>query len=185
MSEPALPGALSAVDRLVVSLVAGINMRALYGSEHPALSSHVDRILEAVGTACEEYRKEAITFLVVGQDLVVENQPLRTGSLYHQQFIRALSRRSVERLTLGRGLDGEECVRFLTPMARGGAPVSTRHIVVGRVELQTSPLEGPGPGAGEGAGAGPGGGGSAGAGSAGFGFLAWNTETWNRPANSP
>lgn len=160
MSEPMLPGALSATDRLVVSLVAGINMRALYGSEHPALASHVDRILEAVGTACEEYQKEAITFLVVGQDLVVENQPLRTGSLYHQQFIRALTRRSVERLTLGRGLDAEECVRFLTPMARGGTPVSTRHLVVGRVELQTSPIEGPGPGGGAGPG-GPGGGGPA------------------------
>ena len=155
-----LPGALSATDRLVVSLVAGINMRALYGSEHPALASHVDRILEAVGTACEEYQKEAITFLVVGQDLVVENQPLRTGSLYHQQFIRALTRRSVERLTLGRGLDAEECVRFLTPMARGGTPVSTRHLVVGRVELQTSPIEGPGPGVSAGPG-GPGGGGPA------------------------
>jgi len=155
-----LPGALSATDRLVVSLVAGINMRALYGSEHPALASHVDRILEAVGTACEEYQKEAITFLVVGQDLVVENQPLRTGSLYHQQFIRALTRRSVERLTLGRGLDAEECVRFLTPMARGGTPVSTRHLVVGRVELQNSPIEGPGPGVGAGPG-GPGGGGPA------------------------
>jgi len=155
-----LPGALSATDRLVVSLVAGINMRALYGSEHPALASHVDRILEAVGTACEEYQKEAITFLVVGQDLVVENQPLRTGSLYHQQFIRALTRRSVERLTLGRGLDAEECVRFLTPMARGGTPVSTRHLVVGRVELQTSPIEGPGPAGGAGPG-GPGGGGPA------------------------
>jgi HD-GYP domain-containing protein (c-di-GMP phosphodiesterase class II) len=158
VSEPMLPGALSATDRLVVSLVAGINMRALYGSEHPALASHVDRILEAVGTACEEYQKEAITFLVVGQDLVVENQPLRTGSLYHQQFIRALTRRSVERLTLGRGLDAEECVRFLTPMARGGTPVSTRHLVVGRVELQTSPIESPGPGGGAGSG-GPGGGG--------------------------
>jgi HD-GYP domain-containing protein (c-di-GMP phosphodiesterase class II) len=160
VSEPMLPGALSATDRLVVSLVAGINMRALYGSEHPALASHVDRILEAVGTACEEYQKEAITFLVVGQDLVVENQPLRTGSLYHQQFIRALTRRRVERLTLGRGLDAEECVRFLTPMARGGTPVSTRHLVVGRVELQTSPIEGPGPGGGAGPG-GPGGGGPA------------------------
>jgi HD-GYP domain-containing protein (c-di-GMP phosphodiesterase class II) len=160
VSEPLLPGALSATDRLVVSLVAGINMRALYGSEHPALASHVDRILEAVGTACEEYQKEAITFLVVSQDLVVENQPLRTGSLYHQQFIRALTRRSVERLTLGRGLDAEECVRFLTPMARGGTPVSTRHLVVGRVELQTSPIEGPGPGVGAGPG-GPGGGGPA------------------------
>ena len=97
MSEPAIPGALSAVDRLVVSLVAGINMRALYGSDHPALSSHVGRILDAVTAACQEREKDTLTFLVVGQDLVVENQPLRTGSLYHQQFIRALTRRAVER----------------------------------------------------------------------------------------
>src|SRR6185436_9635300 len=120
VSESARPGALSAIDRLVVSLVAGINMRALYSGEHPALASHVERILEAVIAACEDQRKEALTFLVVGQDLVVESQPLRTGSLYHQQLIRALGRRGVERLTLGRGLDAEEVVRFLTPMARGG-----------------------------------------------------------------
>ena len=39
MSAAPAPGALTAVDRLVVSLVAGINMRALYGAEHPALAS--------------------------------------------------------------------------------------------------------------------------------------------------
>jgi HD-GYP domain-containing protein (c-di-GMP phosphodiesterase class II) len=165
MTGPALPGALSAVDRLVVSLVAGINMRALYGSEHPALASHVERIREAVTAACQERQTDSLTFLVVGQDLVVENQPLRTGSLYHQQFIRALTRRGVERLTVARGLDAPECVRFLTPMALGGVPVSTRYIVVGRVELQALPVttEGPGPGfgAGGGPGAGRGGGDSA------------------------
>jgi HD-GYP domain-containing protein (c-di-GMP phosphodiesterase class II) len=156
MSEPALPGALSAVDRLVVSLVAGINMRALYGSEHPALASHVDRILEAVSAACQERQQDTLTFLVVGPDLVVENQPLRTGSLYHHQFIRALTRRGVERLTVARGLDAEECVRFLTPMALGGVPVSTRYIVVGRVELQSAVIDEEGPGPGTGAGGGPG-----------------------------
>jgi HD-GYP domain-containing protein (c-di-GMP phosphodiesterase class II) len=162
MSEPTpIPGALSATDRLVVSLVAGINMRALYGAEHPALASHVDRILEAISTACQERQRDSLTFLVVGQDLVVETQPLRTGSLYHQQFIRALTRRGVERLTVARGLDAEECVRFLTPMALGGVPVSTRYITVGRVELQppSSVEEGPGPGTGSGGdpGTGPGG----------------------------
>ena len=135
MSATPAPGALTAVDRLVVSLVAGINMRALYGADHPALASQVERILEAVATACREMGKDSVQFLAVGQDLVVESKPLRTGSLYHQQFIRALTRRSVERLTIGRDVDTEECVRFLTPMALGGAPVSTRHIVVGRVEL--------------------------------------------------
>ncbi|HEX4996339.1 MAG TPA: HD domain-containing protein [Methylomirabilota bacterium] len=157
MSEPAIPGALSAVDRLVVSVVAGINMRALYGAEHPALASHVDRILEAVSAACQERQQDSLTFLVVGQDLVVETQPLRTGSLYHQQFIRALTRRSVERLTVARGLDAEECVRFLTPMALGGVPVSTRHITVGRVEMQDPSVIEQGPGPGTGAGGGPGG----------------------------
>jgi HD-GYP domain-containing protein (c-di-GMP phosphodiesterase class II) len=156
MSEPAIPGALSAVDRLVVSLVAGINMRALYGSEHPALANHVDRILEAVTAACQERQRDSLTFLVVGQDLVVESQPLRTGSLYHQQFIRALTRRGVERLTVADGLGAEECVRFLTPMALGGVPVSTRYITVGRIELQAAPVIEEGPGPGTGAGGGPG-----------------------------
>jgi HD-GYP domain-containing protein (c-di-GMP phosphodiesterase class II) len=156
MSEPAIPGALSAVDRLVVSLVAGINMRALYGSNHPALANHVDRILEAVTAACQERQGDSLTFLVVGQDLVVETQPLRTGSLYHQQFIRALTRRGVERLTVAHGLEAEECVRFLTPMALGGVPVSTRYITVGRVELQAAPVIEEGPGPGTGAGGGPG-----------------------------
>ncbi|HKA62358.1 MAG TPA: HD domain-containing phosphohydrolase [Methylomirabilota bacterium] len=135
MSTAPAPGALTAVDRLVVSLIAGINMRALYGADHPALASHVERILEAVVTACREMGKDSVTFLVVGPDLVVESKALRTGSLYHQQFIRALTRRSVERLTIGRDVDTEECVRFLTAVALRGAPVSTRHIVVGRVEL--------------------------------------------------
>jgi len=155
MSGPPASGALSAIDRLVVSLVAGINMRALYKADHPALASHVGRILEAVVTACDEMQKDALTFLVVGQDLVVESQPLRTGSLYHQQLIRALTRRNVERLTIVRGLEPDECVRFLTPMALGGAPVSTRNIIVGRVELLSS--EGHGLGLGGGGGTGQGG----------------------------
>ncbi|HXA97223.1 MAG TPA: hypothetical protein VN323_16795, partial [Candidatus Dormibacteraeota bacterium] len=149
MSQPTLPGALSAVDRLIVSLVAGINMRSLYRAEHPALSSHVDRILEAITAACAERDKDALTFLVVGQDLVLENQPLRSGSLYHQQFIRALARRGVERLTIALGLTTDECVRFLTPMALGGSPVSSPHLVVGRIELRSSTpaaLFGPGGG---------------------------------------
>lgn len=159
MSQPTLPGALSAVDRLIVSLVAGINMRSLYRAEHPALSSHVERILEAITAACAERDKDALTFLVVGQDLVLENQPLRSGSLYHQQFIRALARRGVERLTIALGLTTDECVRFLTPMALGGSPVSSPHMVVGRIELRSStPAALFGPGGGPGGGLGGGGG---------------------------
>ncbi len=49
-------------------------------------------------------------------------------------------------------------MRFLTPMALGGVPISTRYITVGRVELAGRPVieEGPGPGTGAGGGRGRG-----------------------------
>jgi HD-GYP domain-containing protein (c-di-GMP phosphodiesterase class II) len=67
----------------------------------------------------------------------------------------------VERLTIALGLTTDECVRFLTPMALGGSPVSSPHLVVGRIELRSSTpaaLFGPGGGLG----GGPGGGGGEG-----------------------
>jgi putative nucleotidyltransferase with HDIG domain len=114
---------------------------------------HVERLIEAVTAACEERRKDALTFLVVGRDLVVENQPLRRGGLHHDQFIRVLARRDVERLTIARGVTPDECVAFLTPMVTGDIPQSSPHIIVGYVEVRTAAAEAAGPGTAEPAGA--------------------------------
>ena len=122
------PGGPSAIERLIAHIAGAINMRSLYAADHPAVTRHVERLIECVTAACEERRKDSLTFLVVGRDLVVENQPLRKGGLHHEQFIRVLTRRGVERLTIARGVDPAECVAFLTPMVMGGVPRSSAHI---------------------------------------------------------
>jgi len=143
----------NAVERLIAAIAGAINMRSLYAPEHPVVVRHVERLIEAVTAACEERRKDALTFLVVGRDLVVENQPLRRGGLHHEQFIRVLARRDVERLTIARGVTPDECVAFLTPMVTGDIPQSSAHIIVGHVEVRTAAAEPTGPAAAEPAGA--------------------------------
>jgi HD-GYP domain-containing protein (c-di-GMP phosphodiesterase class II) len=137
----AVPGGPSAIERLIAHIAGAINMRSLYAADHPAVTRHVERLIESVTAACEERRKDSLTFLVVGRDLVLENQPLRKGGLHHEQFIRVLARRGVERLTIARGVDPAECVAFLNPMVMGGVPRSSAHIIVGNVEVRTAGVE--------------------------------------------
>jgi HD-GYP domain-containing protein (c-di-GMP phosphodiesterase class II) len=129
LAEPAL-------DRLIVQIGAAVSMRALYAAAHPNVVKACEKLVETVAAACAERGKDELTFLVVGDDLVVEQKPLRKTSLYHEQFARALRRRRVERLTLARGLELEECRQFIEPIATGGTPVSSAHVVVGSLELK-------------------------------------------------
>ena len=134
MSE--LKGPEAAIDRLIVQIGAAVSMRSLYAAGHPNVVKAAERLVEAVGSACAERGRDDLTFLVVGEDLVVEQKPLRKTSLYHDQFARARRRRGVERLTLARGLDLEECRRLLEPLAVGGTPLSSAHVVVGCLDVQ-------------------------------------------------
>jgi HD-GYP domain-containing protein (c-di-GMP phosphodiesterase class II) len=136
MSEPGAGAGLTAVDRLISQVGAAIAMRSLYAAGHPNVVRAVSRTVAAVEDALVERRQDDITLLVVGSDLVVDQRPLHKASLYHEQFVRALTRRGVERLTLVRGLPASECGRFLEAMAVGGAPESSEHLVVGQVEVK-------------------------------------------------
>ena len=136
MTEDSPPGVPRPVERLIGHIAAAINARSLYAAGHPAVAANIERLIESVEAACADRKKDALTFLVVGGELIVENQPLRKGGLHHQQLIRLLARRGVERLTIARGVTAAECLDFLTPMVVGGIPLSSEHIIVGRVEMR-------------------------------------------------
>ena len=122
-------------ERLIVQLAAAIHTRALYAEGHPRVGQAAQAVLSALTAACSASRAAEVTFLVVGDDLAVDQRPMRQGNLYQQSFVEMLRRRGVERLTLARGLTTGECAQFLSAMAGLVAPVTTEHIVVGRVEV--------------------------------------------------
>jgi hypothetical protein len=135
MSTPARPRDQDALERLIVQIAAAINTRALYSEGHPRVAQAAAAVLDAMAALS---RQDFITFLIVGEDLVVDDRPLRRAGIYHQNFVHALRRRKVERLTLARGLELPELLQFISVLAAGGTPATTPHIIVGRVEMATT-----------------------------------------------
>ena len=116
------------MDQIAGLIAAAVAMRTLYPANHPRVIQAVGRIIAAL--------RGSVTFLLVGDDLVVEQEVVRNLSLPQRQFIQALKRRGIERLTLAEGLDVEECHAFIATLATGDAvPESTAHLIVGRVHI--------------------------------------------------
>jgi HD-GYP domain-containing protein (c-di-GMP phosphodiesterase class II) len=125
--------AQGSIERLIVHLSSAIHTRALYDADHPQVTRTLGRVIESLATACKERRQEEVTFLIVDQDLILDQHALRRGGPYQRSFVQALKQRGIERLTLARGLDGAECEQFLGAMNGSWAPASTAHLIVGRV----------------------------------------------------
>jgi len=121
------------LERLIVQIAAAINTRALYSEGHPRVAQAAAAVLDAMTAAVGG--QDSITFLIVGDDLVVDDRPLRRAGIYHQNFVHALRRRKVERLTLARGLALAELQQFVSVLAAGGTPATTANIIVGRVDV--------------------------------------------------
>ncbi|HEV8630836.1 MAG TPA: HD domain-containing phosphohydrolase [Thermoanaerobaculia bacterium] len=159
------------LQRLVLAIVGAVNSRALYPDGHPRVREGADELVGALESLLIARHRHAINLLMLDDDLVVDQQPFRHAGLHLRGFLHAMRRLGVEGLTLGRGLDAEECARFLGAIAERGTAVSTEHVLVGRVKLA---FEGEGKEGGDGkdAGDGKGSGGGTADGTAGNGGTA-------------
>jgi HD-GYP domain-containing protein (c-di-GMP phosphodiesterase class II) len=143
--DPHAPAGQAAVERLIAQVAGALTTSALYPAAHPAVAGVLAQLRDGVVAACDECRQDALTFLRLEDEIVVDGRPLRSGALYLQPFIRALRRSDVARLTLARDLDADECRGLVDALATGRRPESTRHVVVGQVEIATPEGAPPGP----------------------------------------
>ena len=120
---------------LLVGLATAIHTRALYPRAHPMVAATASETLRALAAALRERGAGEITLLVVDEDLVIDERPLRGAALYPRTVVRALTRRGVQRLTLAAGVDAEELVKLLDGLAGTGPLAGSAHVVLGRLEL--------------------------------------------------
>jgi len=123
------------MQHLIVKIAAATNMRTLYPANHPRVRESVANVVSALKQVLEEREMDSVTFLVVGDDLVVDDEALRRASLPQVQFVRSLKQRGIERLTLADGLTEEEALPFIDALALGATPRSSPHIILGRVRV--------------------------------------------------
>ena len=125
-------------EQVIARVAAAANMRALYPANHPRVVEVIGQIASGVHDTVEgsEPKRDSVTFLIVGNDLVIGQNVIRKTTLTQRQFIQALKRRGIERMTIADGVTPDETVRLIEALA-GIAPVppSSQHIVLGQVQL--------------------------------------------------
>ena len=125
------------MEELIVRIASAVNIWTLYPSNHPRVVKAADGIVASLGRVVGTTGGEAVTFLIVGDDLVVEGNVVRKATLSHLQFVNTLKTRGVERLTLANGIGVDEASRMVGALATGANLDSSKHVVYGRVEIST------------------------------------------------
>lgn len=123
------------LEQLITQIASAVNTRSLYPASHPRVVRASEDAIAALRRVTSDRHIEAVTFLIVGDDLVAEDQVLRKATLSNRQFVAILRRRGVERLTLAAGLDAAEAGQLVSALATGGTIDSTPHVIVGRVHV--------------------------------------------------
>src|ERR1051325_1121925 len=95
-------------------IAAGVTVRTLYPASHPRVTQAVGTILAAL--------KGSVTLLSAGDDLGIEQDVVRNLALSQRQFMQALKRRGIERLTISEGLTAEECETFIEALCGTDSP---------------------------------------------------------------
>lgn len=123
------------MDQLIVQIAAAVNMRTLYPANHPRVITSIEQVIDALNRVVEATGKEAVTFLLVGDDLVVDDQIVRKTTLSQQQFVDILKKHGIERMTLAAGLEPDEVDDLVTALALSGSPKASAHIILGHVDV--------------------------------------------------
>ncbi|HSP33691.1 MAG TPA: HD domain-containing protein, partial [Thermoanaerobaculia bacterium] len=122
-------------DLIPGHLASAVNARALYPANHPRVVQSVETLLSALQQKLTEDNADEITYILIGDDLVVGDELVRRTNLSVREFIDVMKSRGIERLTLARGLDREEAHHFIGALAGLAGVESTAHVIVGRVQL--------------------------------------------------
>ena len=123
-------------EQVIIRIAAAANMRALYPANHPRVIGAIGQIITALGQTLEQSGRDSVTLLIVGNDLVIEQDVVRKTTLSQRQFVQALKRRGIERMTIADGVTPAEIVTLIEALA-GIAPVppSSPHIILGQVHI--------------------------------------------------
>lgn len=123
------------MERLAAQIASAVNMRGLYPANHPRVIQGVQQILAALRTVIEDTGDDSVTYILLGADLIVGDQVIRTAALPVREFIAILRQRGIERLTLAPGLDFEEAQTFVQTLATGESLRSSAHVILGRARV--------------------------------------------------
>jgi HD-GYP domain-containing protein (c-di-GMP phosphodiesterase class II) len=108
----------------------------LYAADHPQVTRHLDLAEQALKTTMDG--KPELTFIIVDDDVVVDNRPLSVKSPHPAQFVRILKQNAIERMSFTRELTRDQLNELVRNLADIDNNVvrSSQGIRLGKVQVR-------------------------------------------------
>jgi HD-GYP domain-containing protein (c-di-GMP phosphodiesterase class II) len=127
------------VLQVVACLNGAVSNSRLYAADHPQVVRYLERAHDQLRRVLDGQRD--ITFIIVDDEVVVDNQALTSKTPQLEQFIQTLKQCAIERLTFSANLTLNELVQLVGDLAATDLDVvrSTPGIKLGKVRVQADP----------------------------------------------
>jgi HD-GYP domain-containing protein (c-di-GMP phosphodiesterase class II) len=124
------------VAAVLSHFMTAISNVRLYGNNHPLVSELLGKTHSLLSEVLET--TDELTLFLVGDDIIVFDQPIRTLGQLGQKFSRVLRENGIERITFAKGFTAVELLTFASGLARNdpGTVRPYQKIKIGRVEIR-------------------------------------------------
>ena len=121
--------------QVVTYLNAAVSNMRLYAADHPQVASNIERTNRQLQAILQE--QSNITFLIVDDDLVVDNHALTNTTPQLDQFVVMLKQCAVERVTFTREVSADGLYQLVEDLSAAGSEAvhSAPGITLGKVKV--------------------------------------------------
>jgi HD-GYP domain-containing protein (c-di-GMP phosphodiesterase class II) len=133
---------IATFDRITALLTAAISNARLYATDHPQVHRYLKAAYNALDALLTEQTE--FTLLVIGKDLVINDQTLGTNGRHIAQLVALLRKSGISRISFSAGLQAGDLIAFVHELAgeKSNAVHSRRGIQLGQVEVRTPGADG-------------------------------------------
>lgn len=124
--------------RVMAYINAAVANCRLYAADHPQVTRHLDLAEKALQATLAE--KKQLTFIIVDDDVVVDNRPLSIKSPHPAQFSRMLRQNAIERMTFTQALTRDQLDELIWNLADAEKAVlrSSPGVRLGKVQVRSA-----------------------------------------------
>ena len=126
----------SEILQVVTCLIGAASNTRLYAAEHPQVQRYLERAYDQLQRVLQA--QSSLTFLIVEDAVVVNNQAMTARTPQTAQFVQLLKQGAIERLTFATGVTIQELKQLVGDLALPQMEVvrSTPAIKLGKVVVQ-------------------------------------------------
>lgn len=131
----------AAGSAFIYNLSIAMTSCCLYSIDHPIIDQIAEKSLSLIRQLLEG--SDTLDIMILGDDIVIQKQPLVEKGLHTANFIKKMSRKEIEMISMQQGISRKELISFISEVCKLDEAFNDQfeHIATGKVEVRLKPTQ--------------------------------------------